>query len=229
METVNLEKLVEKLDQKKIDELSEFLDLLPTVNDVLKKVNELKESGALDVLVNSAYILKTLKDMINDEVVTGLGEMTSAYIELGKELADPKIYNNLLELLENVEGLVEVSRKLSVMKNDGTLDVLVNSAYILKTLKDMINDEALEHVSTYISQFLEAYPKAIDFLNMALREVPYRMVKAITSEETKKSLENPPQLRLLDVLRMFNDPDVQRGFGVLFTLIKAIGKEYSSK
>lgn len=227
MEAPSLEKLVSKIDQKKIDELTEFLDLLPTVNDVLKRINELKESGALDVLLNTSYLLKTLRDMITDDALESLGEMSSAYIELGKELARTKTYNNLMELLNNLNGLVELSKKLETMRNDGTLDVLINSAYILKTFKDMINDEALEHISSYISQFLEAYPKAMDFLNTALHDVPYRMIKAIASEEVKKSLEKPPQLNLIGILRMFNDPEVQRGLGVLFTLIRAIGREFS--
>ncbi|TRM84692.1 hypothetical protein DJ526_11865, partial [Sulfolobus sp. A20-N-G8] len=65
MQVINLEKLASKIDEKKIEELAELIDLTPALNEVLKKVNELKESGALDVLVNYAYIGKTMRDMLN--------------------------------------------------------------------------------------------------------------------------------------------------------------------
>ncbi|MFP3227107.1 MAG: DUF1641 domain-containing protein, partial [Sulfolobaceae archaeon] len=82
-------------------------------------------------------------------------------------------------------------------------------------------------IAGYLSTFLEAYPKAMEFFNMAFGDVPYRIVKAISSEEVKKTLENPPQISLGGIIRQLSDPDVQRGLGVMFTILKYIGKEFS--
>nr|WP_252973125.1 DUF1641 domain-containing protein [Saccharolobus solfataricus] len=155
MQTINLEKLASKIDEKKIDELAELMDLTPALNEALKKVNELKESGALDAIVNSAYVVKTFRDMLNDEAIT--------------------------------------------------------------------------HLSSYVSQFLEVYPKALDFFEIAFSNVPYRMMRAIASEEVKKTLESPPKVSLGGIVRLLSDPEIQRGLGVIFTVIRAIGKEFSTK
>ncbi|MEM4912289.1 MAG: DUF1641 domain-containing protein, partial [Metallosphaera sp.] len=76
---------------------------------------------------------------------------------------------------------------------------------------------------------LEVYPKAMDFFEITLSNVPYRMMRAIASEEVKKTLESPPQISLGGIVRLLSDPEIQRGLGVIFTVIRAIGKEFSTK
>ncbi|MFP3064273.1 MAG: DUF1641 domain-containing protein [Sulfolobus sp.] len=373
MQSVNIDKLMNKIDDKKIEELGKLLDHLPTINETLAKVNELKESGALDAIINMGYLSKTLKDMLNDEAIQSLGSIISSLLEFGKIVSEEDVFENLKDLVDNSATLADVVKRLKSMKEDGTLDILVNSAYTLKTLKDMLNDEAIQtlgkyvsnlldlakefddetisqmkhvvkkvstinhvltkveelqntgamdalmdsayalktlkdmlndeamqnlakytsnllellrefdegtitslksvirrvrtvdsvlvkleelesngtldvifnlaygaktlkdmlnddalvRIASYLSTFLEAYPKAMEFLNIALGDVPYRLVKAISSEEVKKTLENPPQISLGGIIRQLSDPDVQRGLGVMFTILKYIGKEFS--
>ncbi|ACP47075.1 protein of unknown function DUF1641 [Sulfolobus islandicus Y.G.57.14] len=374
MQTINLEKIASKIDEKKIDELAELVDLTPALNEALKKVNELKESGALDAIVNSAYVVKTFRDMLNDEAIQSLGNIVSSLLEFGKAISKPKIFENMMAIMDNSDVLADFVNKLKIlkedgtldvlvnmvytvrtlrdmlndeaiqnlastvssslevmklitqkaepvkvlldkssvindllarledMKNDGTLDVLMNSAYVVKTfrdmlndeaiqslgryisnsleiikeidddtlksikstvkkmrlienvlnkveeldrngaldvafdiayvaktLRDMLNDEAITHLSSYVSQFLEVYPKAMDFFEITLSNVPYRMMRAITSEEVKKTLESPPRVSLGGIIRLLSDPEIQRGLGVIFTVIRAIGKEFSTK
>jgi uncharacterized protein YjgD (DUF1641 family) len=374
MQTINLEKIASKIDEKKIDELAELVDLTPALNEALKKVNELKESGALDAIVNSTYVVKTFRDMLNDEAIQSLGNIVSSLLEFGKAISKPKIFENMMAIMDNSDVLADFVNKLKIlkedgtldvlvnmvytvrtlrdmlndeaiqnlastvssslevmklitqkaepvkvlldkssvindllarledMKNDGTLDVLMNSAYVVKTfrdmlndeaiqslgryisnsleiikeidddtlksikstvkkmrlienvlnkveeldrngaldvafdiayvaktLRDMLNDEAITHLSSYVSQFLEVYPKAMDFFEITLSNVPYRMMRAIASEEVKKTLESPPRVSLGGIIRLLSDPEIQRGLGVIFTVIRAIGKEFSTK
>ncbi|ARM76166.1 DUF1641 domain-containing protein [Acidianus manzaensis] len=371
MSSAKLEKLVSKIDDQKINELEQLIELTPALNEVLKKVNELKESGTLDALINSAYLAKTLRDMLNDDAIENVGDIISSILEFGKAISDETIFNNLMLTLENSDALADFLEKLKVMKSDGTLDTLltmaysaktlkdmlnddaiqtlgtivsssldllksisnhnedvkmiidksntisdillrldnikqdgtldvlfnslytlrtlkdmlnddaiqnlgrylsnmleimkemddrtilnikssmkklgtvdnmltkleeldkngaldavVNVAYIVKTLKDMLNDEAITHLSSYLSQFLESYPKAMEFLNITLSEVPSKLVRALNSDNVKKTLENPPQLSLGGLIKIMGDPEVQRGMGVIFTIIKAIGAEF---
>ncbi|TRM78129.1 hypothetical protein DJ528_05330 [Sulfolobus sp. B5] len=374
MQVINLEKLASKIDEKKIEELAELIDLTPALNEVLKKVNELKESGALDVLVNYAYIGKTMRDMLNDDAIQNLGTITSSLLEVGKVISQPEVFHDTMKVIHNMSTLSDVLDKVKMMKDDGTLDVLVNASYTLKTMKDMLNDEAIQtiastlsgslellkvvsnhldplkqvleksstisdlinrleqmksdgtldvlvnyayigktmrdmlnddaiqnlgkyvsnlleimkemddttihsikramkrlnlvndvlekveelnnngaldvvinlayaaktlrdmlndeaitHISEYVSQFLEVYPKAMDFLEYTFNEVPYKIMRAMTSEEVKKSLESPPQVSIGGLIRLLSDPEVQRGLGVLFTLVRAIGKEFTPR
>ncbi len=374
MQVINLEKLASKIDEKKIEELAELIDLTPALNEVLKKVNELKESGALDVLVNYAYIGKTMRDMLNDDAIQNLGVITSSLLEVGKTISQPEVFHNTMKVINNMSTLSDVLDKIKMMEDDGTLDVLVNASYTLKTMKDMLNDEAIQtiastlsgslellkvvnnhldplkqvlekssaisdlvnrldqmrsdgtldvlvnyayigktmrdmlnddaiqnlgkyvsnlleimkemddttihsikramkrlnlvnnvlekveelsnngaldvalnlayaaktlrdmlndeaitHISEYVSQFLEVYPKAMDFLEYTFSEVPYKIIRAMTSEEVKKGLESPPQVSIGGLIRLLSDPEVQRGLGVLFTLVRAIGKEFTPR
>ncbi|MCY0873999.1 MAG: DUF1641 domain-containing protein, partial [Acidianus infernus] len=70
-----MEKITSKIDEKKAEELSKFLDYLPTINDFLEKIKELKESGALDAIINFSYAIKSLKDALNDDSIQNLGNM----------------------------------------------------------------------------------------------------------------------------------------------------------
>jgi hypothetical protein len=155
MQSVNLDKLMNKIDDKKIEELSKLLDLLPTLNETLAKVNELKESGALDAIINMGYLSKTLKDMLNDEAIQSLGSIISSLLEFGKIVSQEDVFENLKELVDNSATLADVVKRLKSMKEDGTLDILVNSAYTLKTLKDMLNDEAIQTLGKYVSNLLD--------------------------------------------------------------------------
>jgi Uncharacterized conserved protein len=193
---------------------------------VLTKVEELQNTGAMDALMDSAYALKTLRDMLNDEAMQNLAKYTSNLLELLREF-DESTITSLKSVIRRVRTVDSVLVKLEELESNGTLDVIFNLAYGAKTLKDMLNDEALVRIAGYLSTFLEAYPKAIEFLNTALSDVPSRIVKAISSEEVKKTLENPPQVSLGGIIRQLSDPDVQRGLGVMFTILKYIGKEFS--
>jgi len=367
----SIDKLLSKLDEKKMEEISQLIDLTPTLNDLLKKINELESSGTLDTVINSTYIIRTLRDMLNDDAIENFGLILSSLLNIGKEISKEDIFNNIQVIIDNSSALAELSKKLKemekdgsfdaivnasysiktikdmlnddaietiggtlsnslellkelnknspqvkqiidkapvlsdvlsrldTMKNDGTLDTLINSAYAVKTfrdmltddalqniatytsnlleimreldygtlqsiklsmkklgtinnvldkieelnntgaldaamnmayaaktLKDMLNDDALTHISSYMSQFLKAYPKAMKFLNVALSDVPSRIIKAVTSEEVKKEVEYPPQVSLGNLIKLMADPTIQRGLGVLFVLVRAIGNEF---
>jgi len=155
MQTINLEKIASKIDEKKIDELAELVDLTPALNEALKKVNELKESGALDAIVNSAYVVKTFRDMLNDEAIQSLGNIVSSLLEFGKAISKPKIFENMMAIMDNSDVLADFVNKLKILKEDGTLDVLVNMVYTVRTLRDMLNDEAIQNLASTVSSSLE--------------------------------------------------------------------------
>jgi len=228
MQAINLEKLASKIDEKKIEELAELIDLTPALNEVLKKVNELKETGGLDAIVNSAYVAKTLRDMLNDEAIQNLGKYISNILEIMKEIDDETI-QSIKTTMKKLKTVNNVLAKVEELDTNGALNVVIDLAYVAKTLRDMLNDDAITHLSEYLSQFLEVYPKALDFFNITFSEIPFKMLRAITSDEVKKSLESPPQVSLGGIIRLLSDPEIQRGLGVIFTIIRAIGKEFTTK
>lgn len=57
---VNIEKLIEKLNSEKIEELSKLIDKAPTINYVLDVITKMKEDGTLDALINFSYMTKEI-------------------------------------------------------------------------------------------------------------------------------------------------------------------------
>ncbi|TRM92622.1 hypothetical protein DJ526_05465, partial [Sulfolobus sp. A20-N-G8] len=171
---------------------------------------------------------KTMRDMLNDDAIQNLGKYVSNLLEIMKEMDDTTIHS-IKRAMKRLNLVNDVLEKVEELNNNGALDVVLNLAYAAKTLRDMLNDEAITHISEYVSQFLEVYPKAMDFLEYTFSEVPYKIMRAMTSEEVKKSLESPPQVSIGGLIRLLSDPEVQRGLGVLFTLVRAIGKEFTPR
>ena len=300
MAEVNLEKLVDYLDERKVEELRRFLDVLPTLNDLVFRINDLKADGSLDALLNFAEIPKVLKDMLNDDAIANIGKTLSSVLELGELVSDPSVSASLRRLTDNLDALVTLTERLKQLKEDGTLDALIDSAYALRTakdmlnteavenlgkavssildlsqllqedgveealkalassgrelgyamtkirdmvndgtfdvlvnlgygirsLKDMLNDEALAAISKYLSSFLEAYPKFMEMTEVMFSEVPMRLVYALSSEETAKAVSSAPRMGLYGLLRALQDPEVQKGVGVMVALLKQVGKAF---
>ena len=296
MQDINFEKVLNKIDEKKLDELAELIDHLSTVNETLKIVSQLKDSGALDTLVNLSYSAKMLRDMLNDDALSNVATMLSGFLELSETVAEN--YDKFQKLMENVDSLAYVAEKLKELKDSGALDVAINglysiktlkdmltddaltnvantisallefssvfsenydkivntvknldvvdklvsklkeldqsgaldvglnSLYALKTLKDMLNDEALGNIASTLSLTLDFLPKGLEFLEYAMDPIFYNMVRSLTSDEAKKMLSNPPKITLGGLIAAFRDEDVQRGMGIFITMLKILGRSY---
>ncbi|MFP3226899.1 MAG: hypothetical protein RXQ80_08285, partial [Sulfolobaceae archaeon] len=197
MQSVNIDKLMNKIDDKKIEELGKLLDHLPTLNETLAKVNELKESGALDAIINMGYLSKTLKDMLNDEAIQSLGGIISSLLEFGKIVSEEDVFENLKDLVDNSATLADVVKRLKSMKEDGTLDVLVNSAYTLKTLKDMLNDEAIQTLGKYVSNLLDL---AKEFDDETVSQMKHVVKKVSTINHVLTKVEELQNTGAMDAL-----------------------------
>jgi len=173
-----------------------------------------------------AYVTKTLKDMLNDEALDKLGKMAANALELASSL-DSTSVEALKGVIRRADTLERLVARLEELDRTGTLDVLMNLAYGARSLKDMLNDEALGAISKYVSLVIESYPAINEFLEIAMSDVAQKVMRAVASEETAKALESPPQVKLSNLLKWLSDPEVQRGLGVLMILLKAIGKQFS--
>ncbi|AWS00554.1 DUF1641 domain-containing protein [Metallosphaera hakonensis] len=296
---VNLDKVLNKLDEKKMDELSQFLDHVSTLNEVLAKVSQLKDSGALDVLINFSYGAKSLRDALNDDAIQSIADIMSNLMTVAGEMKDRQsdiaqilenadtlkdaimrlkalkdsgtldvlinmsyalkslrdalnddaitnlasTVSNLMEVLSSmnarsVEGVKEIIAKMPELnevlnrvmdlKNSGTLDVLINMSYALKSLRDALNDDAITNLGTTLSLIFEFLPKGLEFLNKAMSPPISSMIEAWSSPEAMKMLSNPENVTLGKLVTMMKDPDIQRGLGVMMAFLKVLGKNFRS-
>lgn len=225
--TAAVEKLTSKIDEQKAQELSKFLDYLPTINDSLEKIKELKESGALDAIINFSYAIKSLKDALNDDSIQNLGNMLSTFMLLLSTTGEHA--NDVNQIISQASTINYIITKLKELKESGAFDVLVNFAYALKSLRDALTDDAITNIGTTLSLLLDFLPRAQEFLNYALNPPILKIMKALSSDEATKLLTNPPKVTLGGIVKQMTDDDVQKGIGVLFAIAKIIGKSYSQK
>jgi uncharacterized protein YjgD (DUF1641 family) len=205
-----------------INKLKELLSNLELLNHVLKIVKELKDSGVLETLVNFSYSLKTLRDMLNDDAIVNISNKISSILEITDTINN----KDLVEILRNIDVIKNLTSYLKDLEKSGTLDTLINFSYSLKTLKDMLNDDAIKNISETITKSIEVLTLTENFLKYANHPVFYNMVKVIASEETKKALSDPPLIGLGGLIAALRDKDVQRGLGILITILKILGKNY---
>ena len=296
---VNLDKVLTKLDEKKMEELANFLDHVSTLNEVLTKIGQLKDSGALDVLINFSYGAKSLRDALNDDAIQSIADMLSnlmiiagemknkqndiaqilenadalkdalmrlkalrdsgtldvivnmsyalkslrealnddAIMNLGSTLSNlmevlssmnPKTSDGLKQIIDKAPALNEVLNRVMDLKNSGTLDVLINMSYALKSLRDALNFDSITYLGTNLSLIFEFLPKGLEFLNKATSPPLSSLIEVWSSEEARKVLANPENVTLGKLIAMMKDPDIQRGLGVMMGMLKIIGKNFKA-
>jgi len=294
---VNLEKVMAKLDERKMEELANFLDHVSTLNEVLGKVAQLKDSGALDVLINFSYGAKSLRDALNDDAIQSIADMLSNMMVIAgsmktrqKEIEDilanadalkdavmrlkalkdsgtldvlvntsyalkslrdalnddaitnlgntigqlmdvlsginPRSAEGLKAILAKAPELNEVIKRVLELKDSGTLDVLVNMSYALKSLRDALNDDAITNLGTTLSLIFDFLPKGLEFLNSVMRPPLSELVEVLSGEEALKVLSKPENVTLGKLITLMKDPDIQRGLGVMMGMLKVIGKNF---
>jgi uncharacterized protein YjgD (DUF1641 family) len=229
VETIDLDKILSKFDQEKVEQISRLMDNLHSLNDALSRLDELNRSGTLDVVISSMYALKTLKDMLNDDALHGIGEMISSLVELAKTATEPEVKVKLQSLLLKVSSLYEILGRVEELQRNGALDAVMDLAYALKTLKDMLNDDALHDLADKISVAVDFVARGHEFLDYINSPIFQVLGKVVTSEELRKSIQEPSPIGLGKLISSLRDPEVQRGLGVVLALLKGIGKNVGGK
>ncbi|MEM0173964.1 MAG: DUF1641 domain-containing protein [Sulfolobaceae archaeon] len=229
----SLESIAKKIDDKTIKELEELLAHLEVLNEVLRKVKALKESGTLDAVINFSYLAKTLSDMLTEDAVNNISNMVSALMEISSPFSNPKIMNNYNEIISKLDVIAELLKYLKELKDSGALDAIISFGYILKTLKDMLTEDTINNIANVTSTLLElsdelnkTLPAIRKYLELAYNPVFYSIVNALTNEETQKLLKEAQNVSLAGLLRAFADPEFQRGLGIVVALVKALGRSY---
>ncbi|MEM3276950.1 MAG: DUF1641 domain-containing protein [Metallosphaera sp.] len=188
---------MESLEIQAIDKLLSP-DKLMTVNKFLDLLGTLDNLGFID-LVNGALqdqelIGKIMGSIINDNTLSWVTQLNNV----------TPLIQILLEK-ETTESLNYALNFLSALKNSGILEPIIgmlNDPDALgKVMGALINDKTL--------QIITNWGPTLDLVN------------AIGNALTQ---ENKPVKSLFDMYKMLKDPDIQKGMGVLFGIIKELGK-----
>ncbi|WP_238025680.1 MULTISPECIES: DUF1641 domain-containing protein [Metallosphaera] len=193
---------METLEVQTIDKLMSP-DNLMTINRVLDLLGTLDRMGILD-LVNGALqdeelIGKIMGSIINDNTLSMITQLNNLG-SLVKIFMDKDI----------TDDLQYVFKLLSSLRNSGLMDpiigILNDPETLGKIMGSLVNDKTL--------QLIENWNGTLDLVNAvgnALKE------------------EHKPVKSVIDIYRMMKDPDVQSGLGLLFGIIKELGKIAKTK
>ncbi len=189
------------------------------LSDLIRQIGRMHRDGVFDSVINAAYALKFLKDGLNDEAVENISST------LGEMLVIFKQYSPILSSSEMQSTLAVISR----LQRDGALDAMVDAAYVLKFLRDGLNDEALSNLASLLSQLLTQWHSLHNLIDMMSSPVANRVFSTLTDESLEQRLEKSPPRKGGMSLLSLSDPDVRKGMGVVFELLKVFGEEFGDE
>lgn len=196
------------------------LDTLNTeggeLSQLLEQVGKMHRDGVFDSVVSAAYALKFLKDGLNDEAVENISS------SVGEMMATWRQYSSLVSNKELVTALTRVGD----MERDGALEAVVEAAYVMKFLRDGLNDEALTNLASLLSQLLTQWNSLHHLIAMMSSPTAGRILRMLTDENIENRLENAAPRKGGMSLLSLGDPDVRKGMGVLFEMLKIMGEEF---
>ncbi len=186
------------------------------LSQLIEQMGRMHRDGVFDAVVNAAYALKFLKDGLNDEAVENLATTMSEMLTMWRQ------YSSTLSNPEFVSTLAKISK----LERDGAIDAVVDSAYVLKFLRDGLNDEALTNIASIMSQMLTQWNSLHKLIDMMTSSTADRIFKVLTDEDIEKRLEAATPRKGGMSLLSLSDPDVRKGMGVVFEMLKIIGEEF---
>ncbi|HIE24316.1 MAG TPA: DUF1641 domain-containing protein [Candidatus Korarchaeota archaeon] len=110
------------------------------------------------------------------------------------------------------------SVSLSLHLEEPDLEALIEILSIYRIIRDMLNDQLIKDLSNIVSSLL----KLVNAVSSTdLIEI---LERSLQDPELDKALLNPPRIGLMGLYSALRDEDVQKGIGIVITLLKAIGK-----
>lgn len=183
---------------------------------LIEQVGKMHRDGVFDSLVSASYAVKFLKDGLNDEAVENMAS------SIGDMMAVWRQYSSLVSNSELMSALTKISK----LEKDGGLDAVIEAAYVMKFLRDGMNDEALTNLASIFSQLLTQWNSLHRFIDMMSSPTAERVLRMMTDENVQERLENAPAKKGGMSLLSFSDPDVKKGMGVAFEMLKILGEEF---
>ena len=202
--------------------VSETLDL----ERVLTEDNLLTLSRVLDILrvANNKYGFL--------DVVNGILEDEETVAKLVNTLTSDKVLG-LSDRLDNVIDLVDyLTREDTVLALKDVLDLVktLRNTGLLDPVKGMLSDEdfmsAIGNLvsSDFMMNFLANFKQIVDDLGkLDLTNFKYYTLLVNETGEAIKTREIKPIKSVFDLLKLFKDPEVQVGLGVVVAVLRHIG------
>ncbi len=191
-------------------------DTISNLKYLLSLFGDLKNSGILDpirgMLTDEEYLGKILGAIVNDKTLGLLSK-----------------WNNLVDLVDVVadaDTMMAVKSVLDILKDlnrNGVLDpvkgLIKDEETLGKLIGAMVNDFTM-NLMTYWNEITK------DLATIDLNNFKYFTYLVSATGEALKTENVKPVKGMWAILGELKDPDVQRGMGVVFAVLRSIGKLY---
>ncbi|MGC8967854.1 MAG: DUF1641 domain-containing protein [Thermus sp.] len=153
----------------------------------------------------------------------GVGETLSENLGL---LMDPKnlqLVSLLARFLDQAEALEKLAETLEKLDKSGALAFLGHLSENFGEGLGMLMEPQLLRLVSHGANLLDLLsriePAAVGMVAGALE-------KGLAETFTPEAMQDPPRVGLAGLFKQLADPEVQRALGVLFLLLKALGKAF---
>ncbi|GAA6755382.1 hypothetical protein Thermus77420_08580 [Thermus thalpophilus] len=177
-----------------------------TVEERLARIEEVLEKSGLGLLAK-----------------VGAGDTLSENLGL---LLDPKnleLVSLLARFLDQAEALEKLAETLEKLEKSGALAFLGHLSENFGEGLGMLMEPQLLRLVSHGANVLDILsriePAAIGMMASALE-------RGLAETFTPETLREPPRVGLVGLLKQLADPEVQKALGVLFLLLKALGKAF---
>ncbi len=179
-------------------------ETLAAVGELLDKLTQIKQSGTLDHLVQTADYITAAQNALTDDAVENIASSAERLVSL----ADTALSSNIERALPILKELIDT----------GALEVLAQWAKLFAALSQSLTDSAIERIAAFVETTAGIFMKP---------ETPILLEALITSavmaSEEIQSMKPKPTLRA--TLAVLADPDVQR----MFLFFSVFAKHFTEK
>lgn len=188
------------------------------LSSLVEQIGKMHRDGVFEAVVSAAYAIKFLRDGLNDEAVenaaTSLSDMMAVWRQYSSIVTNPE--------------LMAALTKVSKMERDGALEAVIEGAYVMKFLRDGLNDEALTNITTMFAEILRHWHELHHLLDLMSSPTAERVLRMLSDEQVIDRLEQAtPRKGGMSMLTL-SDPDMRKGMGVVFELLRVIGEEFKT-
>jgi len=153
----------------------------------------------------------------------GVGETLAENLGLLMEPKNLKLLSLLARYVEQAEALEKLAETLEKLDKSGALAFMGHLSENFGEGLGMLMEPQLLRLISHGANVLDILsriePAAIGMMASALQ-------RGLSETFTPETMRDPPKVGLTGILKMLADPEVQKALGVVFLLLKALGKAF---
>ena len=194
----------------------EYISSLTRAVELIKKLDNLGFLDVISGILSDDETMKTVFGLLTSDDVLSLTTKTDSVMVLLKIMSEEKnvkALSNLLEMVTIMQNKGILDPILGVLNDDGAMGVLMGLFSNDFTMNLIMNEKPiLESLGT---------------LDLSVAPHYVNMIKAV--ENAIKTDTVTPVSGMMGTLRAMKDEDAQKGLGIVFSILRSLGKTCSDE